>query len=240
MSACLTRVEGREDVAQGTMAFRLMKPAGFSFKLGQAIDVNLIDPPGPDAASAHHTLSLVSAPFEDQLMVATRMRASAFKQARKALPVGSPAKLEGPFGSLTLHNDRARPTVFIADGIGITPFMSMLRQATKDQLQHRLVLLYSNCRPEDSAFLTELQRLERENKHFRLVATMTQMRESKLPWQGETGLLGEALRKTISADIVAPIYYLAGPPAMVGALRDTLNHAGVDCDDIRSEEFYGY
>ena len=69
---------------------------------------------------------------------------------------------------------------------------------------------------------------------------MTQMRESKLPWQGETGVLGEALLKKIGAELVAPIYYLAGPPAMVGALRDTLNHAGVNDDDIRSEEFYGY
>lgn len=240
MSIYQTRIEGREEIAQGTMAFRFEKPAGFSFKPGQAIDVILIEPPGPDAPSARHTLSVVSAPFEDQLMIATRMRDSAFKRALKALPAGSPAKLEGPFGSLTLHNDRARPAVFIAGGIGITPFMSILRQATKDQLQQRLVLLYSNRRPEDSAFLVELQQLERENKHFRLVATMTQMRESKLPWQGETGVLGEGLLKKIGAEFVAPIYYLAGPPAMVGALRDTLNHAGVNDDDIRSEEFYGY
>ena len=181
MSIWQTRIEGREEIEQGTMAFRFEKPAGFSFKPGQAIDVILIEPPGPDAPSARHTFSVVSAPFEDQLMIATRMRDSAFKRALKALPAGSPAKLEGPLGSLTLHNDRARPAVFIAGGIGITPFMSILRQAAKDQLQQRLVLLYSNRRPEDSAFLIELQQLERENKHFRFVATMTQMRESKLP-----------------------------------------------------------
>ena len=240
MTTFSVRLQRREEVAHGTTAFHFDKPAGFSFKPGQAVDLILLDPPTTDGANGRHAFSIVSAPFEPELVVATRMRDSVFKNALKGLPTGSSAQLEGPFGSLTLHNDRARPAVFVAGGIGITPFMSILRQATKDQLQQRLVLLYSNRRPEDSAFLVELQQLERENKNFRLVATMTQMRVSKLPWQGETGLLGEALLKKIGAELVAPIYYLAGPPAMVGALRDTLNHAGVNDDDIRSEEFYGY
>ena len=240
MTTFSVRLQRREEVAHGTTAFHFDKPAGFSFKPGQAVDLILLDPPTTDGANGRHAFSIVSAPFEPELVVATRMRDSVFKSALKGLPIGSSAQLEGPFGSLTLHNDRARPAVFIAGGIGITPFMSILRQATKDQLQQRLVLLYSNRRPEDSAFLVELQQLERENKNFRLVATMTQMRVSKLPWQGETGLLGEALLKKIGAELVAPIYYLAGPPTMVGALRDNLNHAGVNDDDIRSEEFYGY
>ena len=63
MSIWQTRIEGREEIAQGTMAFRFEKPAGFSFKPGQAIDVILIEPPGPDAPSARHTFSVVSAPF---------------------------------------------------------------------------------------------------------------------------------------------------------------------------------
>ena len=240
MTTFSVRLQRREEVAHGTTAFHFDKPAGFSFKPGQAVDLILLDPPTTDGANGRHAFSIVSAPFEPELVVATRMRESVFKNALKGLPIGSSAQLEGPFGSLTVHNDRARPAVLIAGGIGITPFMSILRQAAKDQLQQRLVLLYSNRRPEDSAFLVELQQLERENKNFRLVATMTQMRVSKLPWQGETGLLGEALLKKIGAELVAPIYYLAGPPAMVGALRDNLNHAGVNDDDIRSEEFYGY
>jgi ferredoxin-NADP reductase len=150
------------------------------------------------------------------------------------------AGIEGPFGSLTLHNKVDRAAVFLAGGIGITPFMSMLRHAAHESLPHRLVLLYSNRRPEDSAFLTELQRLEGENRNFRLVATMTRMRESRLPWMGETGAIDEALLKRAAAELPDPIYYVAGPPAMVAAVRETLERAGVDADDVRSEEFYGY
>ena len=230
----------REEIAEGTMAFHFDKPTGFSFKPGQAIDVILTQPPATDAQSGRHTFSLVSAPYQDDLVVATRMRDSAFKRAFKSLPIGAAAQLEGPFGSLTLHNNRARPAVFIAGGIGITPFMSILRQAAHDQLLHRLLLLYSNRRPEDAAFLAELQQLEPVNKNFHLVATMTEMSKSSRAWEGETRLIDEALVKSAGGDLSAPIYYLAGPPAMVEAMRQTLNRAGIDDDDIRSEEFYGY
>ena len=233
-------LKGREEVAEGTMAFHFAKPTGFTYKPGQAVEVILINPPTADAQSSRHTFSLVSAPFQNDLVVATRMRDSAFKHAFKSLPIGAPALLEGPFGSLTLHNNRARPAVFIAGGIGITPFMSILRQAANDQLPQRLLLLYSNRRPEDAAFLAELQQFEPLNKNFRLLPTMTEMGKSNRPWDGETRLIDEDLVKRVSGDLSAPIYYLAGPPTMVEAMRLTLNHAGIDDDDIRSEEFYGY
>ncbi|HSG22386.1 MAG TPA: FAD-dependent oxidoreductase [Azonexus sp.] len=235
-----TRLEGHQEIAEGTMAFHLAKPAGFTFKPGQAIDVVLIEAPGSDAESARHTFSIASAPFESHLTVATRMRDSAFKRALKSLAIGSPIRFEGPSGSLTLHNNRARTAVLIAGGIGITPFISILRQAAHDQLPQALILLYSNRRPEDTAFLDELQGLEEKYKHFRLVATMTQMDKSSRSWQGPTGLIDAALVKQINGELAAPIYYLAGPPAMVEAMRQTLNLAGIDDDDIRSEEFYGY
>lgn len=240
MSTYQTRLKGREEIADGTMAFHFDKPAGFGFKPGQAIDVVLREPPAADPQSTRHTFSLVSAPFQDELAVATRMRDSPFKRALGSLSIGSPVDLEGPFGSLVLHNNRARPAVFIAGGIGITPFMSILRQAANDQLQQRLVLVYSNRRPEDAAFLGELRQLQQRNKDFRLVATMTGMSQSSRQWDGETGLVDRDLLERTGRDLAMPVYYLAGPPAMVEAMRQTLNGAGIDDDDIRSEEFYGY
>lgn len=158
-----TTLRAQQPVAHGTRAFHFDKPAGFAFEPGQAIDVVLPEPPDGDPQSARHTFSIVSAPFENELVVATRMRDSAFKRALGKLPVGAGITIEGPSGSLTLHQDRARPAVFIAGGIGITPFMSILRQAAHDHLAQRLVLLYSNRRPEDAAFLAELQALEQQH-----------------------------------------------------------------------------
>ena len=167
MTTHQTRLQGREEIASGTMAFHFEKPAGFSFKPGQAIDVVLLDPPTADAQSARHTFSIVSAPFENELVVATRMRDSAFKRALKARCQSvRRSRSKGRSDRSRCTTTAARPAVFIAGGIGITPFMSMLRQATKERLPQRLLLLYSNRRPQDAAFLAELQRLERQNREL--------------------------------------------------------------------------
>lgn len=223
-------LKSSEAVAEGTMMFRLAKPPGFSFAAGQAVDLSLLDPPA-EANSSHRLLSLVSAPFEAELAVATRMReASAFKRALGMLAPGATVSLKGPQGVMTLHEDPGRAAVFIAGGIGITPFMSMLRQAAHDRLGHRFFLLYSNRQPAQAAFLHELQSLERQYDHFRLLARMT---------DGD-GFLDEITIKSFIASAQGPLYYLAGPPAMADAMTRILRGSGIKDEDISSEEFYGY
>jgi ferredoxin-NADP reductase len=241
MSIHTARLVARDEIAEGTIALRFEKPHGFEFKPGQAIDLVLsLQSATPDDQSARHAFSIVSAPFEDELVIATRLRDSVFKRSLRLLPIGSEVKIEGPFGSLGLHSNRSRAAIFLAGGIGITPFMSILRQATRDRLAQRFVLLYSNRRPEDAAFLAELQELEAKNSNFRLVATMAQMGESSQRWDGPTGRINGELVKSAVGDLAAPVFYVVGPPGMVEAMRQLLNRTGIDDDDIRSEEFYGY
>ena len=229
-----------ETIAEGTMAFHFHKPDGFRYKAGQSVDMTLIAPAETDASGNTRAFSLVSAPFENQLQVATRLRDSAFKRTLRTLPAGGKVKIDGPFGSMTLHNRVERPALFLAGGIGITPFMSMLRQAGKDQAPHRLYLFYANRRSEDAPFLDELRQLEKANTNFTFVPTMTEADKSRQPWQGETGYIRRELIAKHITDLSAPVCYVAGPPAMVAAMRGMLNGAGVDDDDIRSEEFAGY
>ena len=233
-------LSGAQELAQGTMAFWFSKPAGFAFKPGQSISLELIDPPA-ESNSTRRIFSLASAPFEPRLMIATRMREeSAFKRALKALPASARVRLQGPVGSFALHDDVSRPAVFVAGGIGITPFMSILRQAARDRLPQRLLLAYSNRRPEDAAFLAELQEMERGHANFRLFATMTEMTKSTRKWDGATGMVDAEFLKGLAAGVVAPVYYVVGPPAMVAAMQEALRQTGVAEDDVRTEEFYGY
>lgn len=235
-----TQILRKQDVAEGTMAFHFRKPDGFQFRAGQAIDLTLIDPPETDSEGNTRAFSLASAPSEADLMIATRMRGSAFKRVLKESAPGLAVKIDGPTGSLTLHKNAGKPAVFLAGGIGITPFRSMAREAAAERLAHEIYLFYSNRRPEDSAYLDELQRLTRENPHFHLIATMTEMQKSQAKWSGETGFLdAEKLRKHLKT-LNGPIYYIAGPPAMVAAMRKMLVEAGGDEDDIRTEDFAGY
>ena len=238
MPSYQVRLAGREQIAEGTLAFRFEKPAGFAFKPGQAIVLELLDPAAADGQKCR-TFSLVNAPLDSALVIATRMRDTAFKRALNALPDGASIKLIGPMGQFTLA-DTARPAVFIAGGIGITPFMSMLRQAACDRSPQPLLLLYSNRRPQDAAFLGELKDLERKNKNFRLVATMTDMAGSARDWSGETSLVDADMIRRHAGGLATPVYYVVGPPAMVMAMHETLRGAGVAEDDILSEEFYGY
>lgn len=234
------KLRAAQEVASGTTAFHFEKPAGFTFVPGQFVDLVLPAAPDADAEALRHTFSIVSAPFEDKLVIATRMRHSAYKRALAAMSPGERAIVEGPSGDLILDPDRSRGAVFVAGGIGITPFVSILRQAAHDQSAQRLALVYSNRRPEDAAFLAELQQLERDLPAFRLLATMTDMPRSAVPWAGETRLLDAALIAQAAEGMSKPIHYLVGPPGMVEAARNALGHAGIGEEDIRSEEFYGY
>ncbi len=235
-----TKLLKSDTVAEGTMTFTFEKPEGFVYKAGQSIDLYLINPPETDAEGNKRAYSLSSAPNDADLLIATRMRDTAFKRVLKSLPPGSELTLEGPFGEMTLHEDTSRPAVFLAGGIGITPFYSMALDAATHQLPHRITLFYSNRRPEDTAFLTELQALPAQNTNFTFVGTMTDMEHSTREWNGETGYITkDMLLKYISLD-EHPVFYMAGPPAMVTAMRTMLNDAGVSNDDIRTEEFTGY
>lgn len=173
-------------------------------------------------------------------MLATRMRDTAFKRVLKAVPLGTEVKIDGPFGSFTLHRDASRAAVFVAGGIGITPFRSMIVDATRKKSSQRLFLFYSNRRPEDAAFLSELEKIEKQNPSFKLIGTMTDIGKSREAWQGETGLIGKPMLARHFGDLATPIYYSAGPPAMVTAMRNMLLGAGVSEDDIRTEDFAGY
>jgi ferredoxin-NADP reductase len=240
VNAAATRLLGREVIADRTLAFHFARPAGFAFRAGQTIDL-LIDMPADAGAEAgRHTFSVASAPAEDRLTVATRMRDSAFKRALGKLAVGGEARLEGPFGSLTLHGDRSRPALFIAGGIGITPYMSMLRQARLEAAPRRIALLYSNHRPEDSAWLGELQELERGLPEFSLLPVMTATNRSAQAWSGRAGRIDARMLQGILGELPRAVCYVTGSPAMVAGMRTVLSDVGVGDDDVRSEDFFGY
>lgn len=210
------------------------------FKAGQYIDLTMPDSQHGSANGLTHTFSIASSPFDEKLLVTTRMRNTVFKQALSILPIGSGATIDGPMGSFSLHNNTARPAVFLAGGIGVAPFLSMLSYATGEKLRHPIVLFYANRYLEDAAFMNALWNLERANPRFRFIPTLTRTAQNYRGWKGETGHISSEMLVTQVGILRGPIYYIAGPPRMVAATRRTLSEVGVDEDDIRTEEFAGY
>ena len=232
------QLKSRYEIAAGTMAFHFEKPEGFQFRAGQSIDLTLIDAPETDAKGNGRAFSLASSPYEEDLMIATRMRDTAFKRVLKAAPLGTKLKMVGPFGSLTVPKNPSRSVVMLAGGIGITPFRSIILQASRELLSQPLFLFYSNRRPVDGPFLTELADLEKINPQYSFIGTVTDFEDRT--WQGERGYLTKEMLAKYIHDLTTPVYYIAGPEMMVAAMQKMLNEAGVNPERIRTEEFVGY
>jgi len=235
-----SRLLSRTEVAHGTVAFRFKRPKDFLFRAGQSIDLTLLGvrPDGSDRLT--HTFSIASSPFIEEILIGTRIRDSAFKRALSILPLGTHVNLSGPMGSFSLHRNTSKPAVFLAGGIGVAPFLSMLCSAAVDKARHDIFLFYANRYLEDAAFMDALWDLESSNTNFRFIPTFTRIDGTSRRWQGEIGhIRPEMLSKHVS-NLRGPIFYIAGPPTMVAATRRMLGDAGVDEDDIRTEEFAGY
>lgn len=236
----LVRLGDCEEIAERTIARRLEKPSGFVFKPGQFIEIALLNPPETDAEGNSRAFSIASAPQEDFLLVATRLRDSAFKRVLSHAPRGTQVKIDGPFGDLRLHNDSSREAVLLCGGIGITPFRSIILNATQTKLPHRIFLFYSNRRPEDAPFLQEMQTLEKQNSNFTLIGCMTEMEKSRRSWEGETEKINRKMLEKYLSGLPSAIYYVTGPPGFVAGMRAMLAESGVDDDNVRAEEFGGY
>ena len=230
----------RQEVAKGTMAFYFDRPATFTFKAGQFIDLSLPNLSASDPQGNTRVFTLASAPSEQQLMVATRIRNTTFKRMLREMPLETTIDIEGPFGQFTLPDKDSPTSVFLAGGIGITPFRSMLVEAAHNKLPHRLILMYSNRGPEDAAFLDELQALQQVNPNYTCIGTMTNPTAGTETWEGETGRLDQAMLRKYVKDMETAMFYVVGPPAMVKGLRKVLESVGIHKTGIRSEEFAGY
>ncbi len=218
----------------------LRSPRAYKFEPGQFANFTLLTPAETDLQGNTRTLSIASAPHERNLMVAMRVRATAFKRTMNSLPVGAKLLLQGPYGSMTLPKNGARPAVLLAGGIGITPFRSFIWNAAESLSPRRILLFYSVRVPEEAAFLEELQEMEHYNGRYKLICTVTQPEKAKMPWRGETGRISIQMLSKWIPDLSVPIYYIAGPPGMVSSVRQALIGSGIAEEDIRAEEFFGY
>ncbi|MGH7155318.1 MAG: FAD-dependent oxidoreductase [Acetobacteraceae bacterium] len=231
------RLLRKRTVAEGTMAFHFAKPKGFEFRAGQFADYTLIDPPETDADGDTRGFSLVQAPYEPDLVAATRMRDTAFKRVLKNLPIGAEVKLDAPYGDFTLQKTESTPAVFIIGGIGVTPVRSMVAQATHDRTAHRILLLHAGRIPAELPLRDDFEQLAGDNPNFTYVMTVD---SPPVGWKGEHGRVDSAMVKRHVPDLRAPIYYLSGPEGMVKAMRALLVGLAINEDNIRTEEFTGY
>lgn len=236
---CSAKIIGRSVIAERTIALNLERPEGFDFVPGQNLDLTLADQTEVDSDDTGRTFSIASAPHEDEIMIGIRLRDNPYKAALETLPVGSDVIIDGPYGPFRLHEDASIPAVFIAGGIGITPILSMLRHLRHEGRSYRMYLFYINRRPEDAAFMDELERMSEHFPDFHYQPIMSRPHLSLRPWNGLTGYITTHLLEQTIGDLSRPYYYVVGPSRMlwgtVGVLSDC-----VDASRIRAEDFTGF
>ena len=239
MATMRARIREKREVAKGTLlvTFDLLGEE-VDFVPGQYFFVTLPDVGYQDEKGLRRHITVVTSPNERGVLgFATRMRASAFKRSLDELSVGAEVEVEPPKGSFRLPDDASRPLVFVAGGIGITVFRSMLRYIREEELPYHVTLVYSNRDRESTAFLDELQELEQQLSGFRLVLTMTQ----DSGWEGETRKVdAQFLRDYLDEDVNENTFLVAGPPAMVEGVQKALAEAGVEEENVIAERYSGY
>jgi ferredoxin-NADP reductase len=207
------------------------------FRPGQYFWVELPDRGHSDEKGLRRHISVVTSPTEPRVLgLATRLRDTAFKQTLAELQVGDEVQVEEPKGTFVLPEDTGRDYAFVAGGIGITVFHSMLRYIADEGLPYRVTLVYSNRNRASAAFLDELQELERRIPGLNVVLTMTDEPE----WGGETRHVDERfLRDHLGEDLARYTYMVAGPPGMAESVGDLLK-AIVPEGQVTVDKFSGY
>jgi len=230
----------RQRIARGTMTFWFdTNGSDYDFRAGQHADFAFLRPSAGDESDNLRTFSLANSPHDKGLvMIAMRMRETSFKTALMSAALGTKFRVSRPRGSFTLHKDSAKPAVFLAGGIGITPVRSILDWAAQERMPHNLYLFYSNREAVDAAFLEELEALTMQHPRFTLIPTITRLTYSA--WRYEVGHINRQLLSRYLTGLNRPVFYVAGPSGMVTSMTDLLRSLDVSEDDIRTEEFGDY
>jgi ferredoxin-NADP reductase len=172
--------------------------------------------------------TIAAAPFEKHLQITTRFteeKSSSFKKALKALKIGDSFEADGPKGKFVI-TEPAKKHVFVAGGIGITPYRSMLAQMDHDGQDLKVELLYAN-RDQNFVFGGELERIEKSRQNFHIHKFI-----------GERHIEASDLKPYV--DEPETIIYLSGPEPMVEAFEDMLQNMGVPEERLKTDFFPGY
>jgi ferredoxin-NADP reductase len=231
-------IKEKREVAKGTLLVVFdLQGAEVDFRAGQYFWVELPDRGHQDEKGLRRHISVVTSPTERGVLgLCTRLRDTAFKTTLAELEVGDEVEVEEPKGDYRLPEDTSRDYVFVAGGIGITVFRSMLRYIADTGEPYRVTLVYSNRDRESTPFLDELQELEGRIPGLKLVLTMTE----DDGWDGETRRVDAEMLRDHLGELGAHTFLVAGPPPMVEAVVGQISGAGVPDEQVLPDRFSGY
>ena len=222
------------DQAELVKTFRLKPEKPLSFKPGQFITVFAGNASGAGAASPAKAYSISSPPGKEYIDLTVKMVGRFPEGVFAKLKAGDAIEFLGPSGVFVFDKEKIKKPVFLAAGIGITPFMSMLEYIKSNGLETPAVLFYSNRTVAGVAFLKRLEELDGEN--IKIVNSIT--RETPDRWKGELERINIGMiRKYVDVSDKDCTFYLCGSAEFVRELVQQLIDSGVEKERIIKEEF---
>jgi len=159
-----------------------------------------------------------------------------YSLALKAAKVGDWARIDAPYGQFTFEGEYSK-IALLGGGIGITPFMSICRNASDKVLNSKITLFYG-CRTEnDLTFRNELEELAQKNSNLKLVFLVT---EPTPQWKGISGIINAEMVMQQLPDYKENMFYACGPPPMVEAMEKLVLNLGLPKEKLKREYFTGY
>ena len=230
-------LERIEQAAVGVYDFVFRPDRALAFAPGQYLEWTL--PLGTsDSRGNRRYFTIASAPADDTVRLGVKFapNGSAFKRGLAQLQPGDQIVASQLAGSFTLPRNRQRKLAFIAGGIGITPFRSMLDELLEHGEARPIVVLHGNNRIDEIAYAEVLQRAREELG----IPTYYAVRDGAGATPDMTvGFVDEAMIRLRVPDFRERTFYVSGPPAMINATRDALLRVGVSRQRIKTDFFPG-
>jgi predicted ferric reductase len=182
--------------------------------------------------SESHPFTISSSPTRDELSISVKSVGD-FTSTIRNTSTSDLAYIDKPYGVFSFLNYDAKNLVFIAGGIGITPFISMLRYIYDSKLDKNITLIWGNKSFADIAFKDELEKMGSEMPSLKVIYIMSGQQD----WQGEKGYVdAEKIKKYIS-DFNVTQFFVCGPPVMMNGVIKALKQLGISKKYIHFERF---
>jgi ferredoxin-NADP reductase len=231
------KISFKKEISKGTLLVTYdLLGNRIDFKPGQYFFITIPKLLYPDNRGNMRHFSIINSPDENTIIsMATRIREeSGFKKSLRDLPIGSEVEIGSIQGDFTLSKAKGNNVIFIAGGIGITPFIGMLKYIQEKSLPYNVTLIYSNRDKQSSAFLEELSEFKNDIKNLNIVLTMTQ----DPSWKGESRRIDSSFIRDHVSGFENKTFYISGPPAFNKAIVEALKELKIK--DIHTENFAGY
>lgn len=227
--------EKKITVAKNTFEFHFKKPKTFNFKPGQYLKVRL-DIKNPDERGSSRYFTVSSSPNKSYLTITTRVIQSSFKKSLVSLRKGDKMHAFGPLGYFDFNVNSGKSKIFLAGGMGATPYHSILTTIFNKRLKFDIALIVSASFKDELVYFEEFKRIEKENQRIKVVSTLT---KEKVPGFEHVRINKSLIVKHVPEYKKAE-FFVVGPEAFEAAMLALLRQMRIAKENIFSENFPGY